>query len=92
MSSTVKLIDKSTNTVLFTCSIEEIEAAYKQAESYEQMGLDIDLIAPSAPETLIRSLGANGQDIDTLKDVLNDEIKSHIEEEVGCVICPPKKI
>jgi hypothetical protein len=90
MSSTVKVIDKGSETVLFTCCVSEMHLAYEQAEKYEDMGLDIELISPSIPETLIRSLGANAEDIDKLNESIAAEIKSHIEEDMGCSLCPPK--
>ena len=90
MSSTVKVIDKTSETILFTCCVTEMQKAYEEAEKYEEMGLDIELISPSIPETLIRSLGANAEDIEKLNTSIEAEIKSHIEEDLGCSLCPPK--
>ncbi len=88
-SREVKVIDNLSDTILFECSIQDIELAYKKAEEYESMGLDVQIKAPSIPETLIKSLGASGKDIEELNKVLEDEIASHIEEEVGCSLCLP---
>ncbi len=89
MARDVKLIDNISGTELFSCDIKDIDQAYTKAQEYEEMGLDIKLVAPSIPETLIKSLGANKADIDKLNIVLDEEIASHIEEEVGCVACLP---
>ncbi|MAE58592.1 MAG: hypothetical protein CME69_06905 [Halobacteriovorax sp.] len=87
MAQDVKLIDQMTGTELFSCDISEIEKAYAKAEEYEEMGLDVKLVAPSIPETLIKSLGAGESDINKLNETITEEIASHIEEEVGCVAC-----
>lgn len=88
----VKIIDKMTDSVLFECSIEDIDKAYKKAQEYEEMGLDIELKAPSMPETLIRCLGATDENIDSLNIMIDEEIESHIDQEVGCVSnCLPKQ-
>ncbi|OIQ19767.1 MAG: hypothetical protein BM556_04605 [Bacteriovorax sp. MedPE-SWde] len=91
MSGSVKLVDKMTGSVLFECSIQDIDKAYVQAEEYEQMGLDIELKAPSMPETLVRSLGGSDESINELNKALDDEIASHIEEDLGCSVCLPEQ-
>ena len=88
-SKAVKVIDNLSDTVLFECSIENMDQAYIKAQEYEEMGLDIQIKAPSIPETLIKSLGASSNDVDELNKVLDEEIASHIEEEVGCAVCLP---
>jgi len=90
MSGSVKLIDRLTGSVLFECSIEDMDSAYAKAEEYEEMGLDIELKAPSMPETLIRSLGATDESVAELNKGIEEEIASHIEEEVGCAVCLPE--
>ena len=54
---------------------------YEQAQNYalamEKMGLDIELQAPSLPESLAIHLGANKEEIDVLKDMIIEEIESH---------------
>lgn len=89
MSGSVKLLDKQTGSILFECPIEDIEKAYSKAEEFEEMGLDIEMKAPSMPETLIRSLGASEENIEALKRGIDDEIESHIDQELGCSICLP---
>lgn len=91
MSSTIKLFDKDSMSLLFEYDIHDIELAYKKAEEYESFGVDILLRAPSLPETLIRTLGGNDQSVLELNEMLDEEIRSHIEEDGGCSICPPKK-
>lgn len=89
MSGEVKLIDNLSGQTLFTCPIEDIETAYKRAEEYEEMGLDVELKAPSIPETLIRSLGATSESVEELNKMIDDEIASHIDEDLGCAVCLP---
>lgn len=91
MSSTIKILDKNSMSILFECDIKDIELAYKKAEEFEGFGIDVLLKAPSLPETLLRTLGGSDESILELNSMLEDEIKSHINEEAGCSICPPQK-
>lgn len=75
--SQVKVIDPSNNKVLFETSMENIEQAYNYARDMESYGIDVEIIAPSASETLISSLGAPEEDLETLRKGLDAEIASH---------------
>ena len=64
----VKVIEIQEGKVLFECNMEEIQLAYDQAAVFEEMGLDIEVLAPSAPETLAMALGSSKEDLEHLKD------------------------
>ncbi len=85
MSNLVKIIDQLSNTILFECPMNDLEIAYRKAHEYEEMGLDIQIIAPGLAETLVLSLGATSEEIENYKKSLSDEIDDH--DDLGCAIC-----
>lgn len=87
MSSTIKLFDKNSMTLLFECGIDEIETAYQKAHEFEEFGIDVLLKSPSLPETLIRGLGATDEHVNELHMAIDEEIQSHIQEDFGCAVC-----
>lgn len=94
MSARVQVIDHISSQILFECDISELDTAYVKAREYEEMGLDIKILAPGLGETLIKSLGATNEDIELYKKSMESEIDSHTDNllnDYGCSICPPKK-
>ena len=98
MTSRVQVKDILSEQILFECDISDIEKAYQKAREFEEMGLDIKVVAPGLTETLISSLGANQEEIEKYKLGLEAEVDDHNNEfikefgdEFGCAICPPKK-
>jgi hypothetical protein len=94
MSTRVQVIDNLSGQVLFDCDIKEMETAYSKASEYEEMGLDVKVLAPGLTESLIASLGATKEEIDQYKLGLEEEINTHNDEfgdEFGCALCLPKK-
>ena len=90
MSSRIKIIDNLSNSTLYEFSMEDADRAYQKSEELEEMGLDIKLVIPSVSQTLIESLGASSETIEKLKEMMDEEIASHInEEDGGCSICLP---
>lgn len=89
MPSRIKIIDNLSNSTLYEYSMEEADKAYEKSEELEAMGLDIKLVIPSVSETLIKSLGADSDAVNKLREMLDEEIASHIEEEGSCSICLP---
>jgi hypothetical protein len=91
MSGKVKVIEQSSQEVLFECEIHEMERAYNYAEQMEEIGLDVKIEAPSAPETLARSLGSSEETISSLKAEIQKEIEDHdIEGQFeSCTFCEP---
>ena len=64
-----------------------ISDAYDYATKMEEMGLDIEVIAPGLAETLITALGANTREINEYKQSLQDEIDEHDDSDMGCAVC-----
>lgn len=91
MSKKVKVIDKISNEVLFQCEIEQMEQAYAYAEQMEEIGIDIEIKAPSTPETLASSLGKDEEHLKELREEIDEEIDSHniVSQLSGCGFCPP---
>lgn len=90
MAKALKVIEIHSGEVLFSCDIADIDKAYDYAEKLESMGLDIKIDAPSCPETLATTLGASSESINDLREMIDEEIKSHdITEGLGCAVCLP---
>jgi predicted TIM-barrel fold metal-dependent hydrolase len=89
MKNLVQVIDNISKTVLFETSFDDIEKAYSFALQMEEEGLDIGIIAPGLPETLLRTLHGSNEVILEFKKSLEDEINSH-ETDLGCAVCLPK--
>lgn len=85
----VRVIDTLSQVVLFETSMEKIADAYAYATQMEEMGLDIKVVAPGLAETLIRSLGADDEEVSTFNQSMDDEINDHDDSDFGCAICPP---
>lgn len=85
----VRVIDSISGTVLFETSIEKMSDAYAFATQMEEAGLDIEIKAPGLAETLIKSLGADEEEINQYKQSLQDEIDEHDDSDYGCGICAP---
>jgi hypothetical protein len=87
MSNQVRVIDSLSKTILFETTMDKISDAYSYATQMEEMGLDIEVIAPGLAETLIQSLGATSEEIDEYKQRLQDEIDEHDDSDFGCAVC-----
>jgi hypothetical protein len=83
----VKVIEKQSEEILFTCPVDEIESAYKFCKDMEEIGLDVELVSPSLAETLLRSLGRDEADIEKLKAEMESEIDDH--DDSSCTYCLP---
>lgn len=81
--NSVKVIEKNSRTILFSCTISEIDKAYSFAEQMEGNGVEIELLSPSCPESLARALGAS---YENLQAEIDAEISSHLDD-FGCGIC-----
>ncbi|MCO4793581.1 MAG: hypothetical protein KC493_07710 [Bacteriovoracaceae bacterium] len=90
MSRRIKVIEKQGLEVLFECDIQEEEKAYTFAKEMEELGIDIEVQIPSVTETLISTLGANEEDVSTLKKMMDEEIESH--NDANCDDCIPEPI
>ena len=88
MSSVVKIIHIDSEEVLFTCTLDEVEKAYRMFDEYEKMGLEVKLIVPSTPETLIDQLSVTDEEKEVYRKSLHDEIDSHNEDDDSCCYQP----
>ncbi len=87
MSNQVRVIDSLSKTILFETTMDKISDAYSYATQMEEMGLDIEVVAPGLAETLITSLGADEREINEYKQSLQEEIDEHDDSDLGCAVC-----
>lgn len=80
MKNTFRVVDQDSQ-VLFECSIEEADKAYKYASEMEKMGIKVKLLSPSLPQTLVNSLGMPEDNEKDFNASIDYEIEDH---EVGC--------
>lgn len=73
----IKIISKQDQNVLAEFSFEKLDAAYSQALSYEDLGLDIELIIPGATTSLAQSLKVPTSQIQKLEQEFKAEIEDH---------------
>lgn len=76
-SSIVKVIEKSSQNVLFECEISEIESAYKYAAEMDHMGIDVEVKSPTITESLANSLGLNFHQKEEYDNSVIAEIEDH---------------
>lgn len=89
--SKIQVRDVQTKQTLFECKVEESEKAWQFAAEMEEMGLDIEVVAPTLSETLSDSLGLTKEELEAYKESLEEEMESH---EGSCCFTddPDKKI
>lgn len=75
--STIRVIEKNSNDILFECSSDDAEKAYEFAAQMEELGLDVVIKQPSVAESLSMTLGASQEELQKIQEELNDEIESH---------------
>lgn len=73
----IKVRDVVTKQVLFECEVTESEKAYQFAAEMEEMGLDIEVVAPTLGETLSSSLGLSQEQQEAYKQSLEEEMEEH---------------
>lgn len=73
----VLVIDILSNEVLFECPMEELESAYQKAGDYEEMGLDVKVIAPTVTQTLTNTLGLTHDEEDEYQNSVVGEMEDH---------------
>jgi len=73
----IKVIEVMSGEVLQSFSLSQQDDAYTYATQMEQLGLDVKITSPSLPETLAISLGKKNQDIQNLREEIEQEIDSH---------------
>ena len=76
-SREVKVRATETNEILFECALSQIESAYEFASQMEKLDIAVKVEAPGAAMSLATALGANKDEIDDLKNTLDEEIEDH---------------
>jgi hypothetical protein len=82
MSNLIKLVEPQTDVCLY--STESFEDAYAKALEFENLGIEVKVLSPSAPESVARMMGASSEDLDILKEILAQEVDSHEEDDSCC--------
>jgi hypothetical protein len=85
MEATVKVVEKETQQLLFECPIDQQEKAYQYAGQMEEMGLDVEIQAPTIHETLSSSLGQDEESVQQLKQSIQEELEDH---DSSCCVGP----
>lgn len=77
-------------TKLFECELEKSEEAYAYAQKMEGLGLDVQLIFPSTPESLAVALGENDETCSQIREEIEHEIEAHNDDfrEGSCCYRP----
>lgn len=75
--SKIVVRDIHTQQVLFECPVTESERAYEFAAEMEEMGLDIEVLAPTLSDTLSASLGLSKDQVQEYKDSMEQEMEDH---------------
>ncbi len=77
MSKAIQVVEVISNSILKEFKIDKFEDAFQFAKEMEKLGLEIKINSPSLPETLAIGLGASQEDITYLREVIEEEMKSH---------------
>ena len=83
MANIIQVIEPLSETILKEFSIEDFDKAQSFAVQMDSLGIEVEIKAPSLPETLALHLGANPEDMKILKKMILDEIESHNESPCG---------
>lgn len=73
----IKIISKQDQNLIEEFTFDQLDRAYLQAQYYEDLGLDIELIIPGAAESMALSLKVQPKDLHNLKQEFSKEIDSH---------------
>lgn len=77
MQALIIIKEKQSQQILAEFDMEHSEAAFKAASEFESMGIDVEVIHPTAVESLGLSLGANQSDLEQVREELDQEIQDH---------------
>lgn len=73
----IKVIDVTTEQVLFECALKESEKAYVYAAQMEEMGLDVKVVDPTLSQTLTSALGLSNEEKAAYEKSMDEEIEEH---------------
>ncbi len=75
--SQARVIEVTSEEILFSCEMSEIDKAYDYAKEMEDLGLEVKVISPNVNETLAQSLGATEQEWQDYKQSMEQEMDDH---------------
>lgn len=81
----VKVIDIQSEETLFECPVEDMDWAYQRASEYEDMGIDVKVIAPTVTQTLTNSLGMSADEEEDYQQSVVAEMEDH---DGSCCVSP----
>ena len=84
MSAKIQIVEVESREVLIECSLEDAEIAYEAAAQFEAQGVDVELIKPGAPESLVECLGISDREKSEYRKSLKEEIDSHNDDDSCC--------
>lgn len=86
MNTLVKVVDQNSESVLFSCSMDNIHSAYLYAKEMENLGLEVKIIAPTITQTLANGLGIT----ETEKAEYDKSVEQEMNDHDGscCVTIP----
>lgn len=77
MVKNVKVIASDTNEILLETDIESLDDAYKFASQMDEIGIQVEVLAPTITETLSDTLGLSIDDKYHYEKSVDDEISEH---------------
>lgn len=90
MNSLVKVVDQNSQSVLFSCAMDNIHSAYLYAKEMENLGLDVKIVSPTITQTLANGLGISEQEKANYQASVSRELHDHdgISESTCCASHP----
>ena len=73
----IKILEKNSGEILMSLESHELEKAYFEATQFEQMGLDVEVVAPTVTQTLTDSLGMSFDEKEEYEQSVAAEIADH---------------
>ena len=73
----VKIKEIHSQEFLWQGTMDELPYAYEYAAKLEEMGLEIELIAPTLTQSLVNNLGLNASEKEEYEQSVFDEIHDH---------------
>lgn len=73
----VKIKEVHSKEILWQGSMDELAYAYEYAAKLEEMGLDVELDAPTVTQSLVENLGLNADEKEEYEQSVFDEIHDH---------------
>ncbi len=81
-NSTIKVIDKISQEIIKTYSLDESHLAYEFASQLEEIGMDIEIKSPTLVESFKNALELNSKQIDEYDESVREEVEDHDGQEL----------